>query len=492
MALQFVRNEKLTCISKNDMTEPLITSNHFKQNASQALANPSLQKALKNLKTGFVAKRAIAKSKLPEFNQIRDYAAQLKDETLKNLDYYLEQFEQRVQSYGGKVHWASDAKEASDIAIAISRSVNAQLITKGKSMVAEEVGLNAALLDAGFTVVETDLGEYIIQLRDEPPSHIVAPAIHVLKEQVAENFYAEHLNRDPKRLLSEPQQLLDEAREVLREKFLTADVGITGANFLIAENGASVIVTNEGNGDLTQTCAKIHIVITSIEKVIPTVEDAANIIRLLARSATGQEMTSYVTFSFGPKRPDDLDGPEQYHVILVDNGRSKMLGGKFQDMLRCIRCAACLNHCPVYSAVGGHAYGSVYPGPMGAVLSPSLFGIKATQDLPNASTFCGRCEEVCPMKIPLPKMMRYYRDAAFEKHVTPATTRFGLNLWAYIAKRPRLYHFVMRAVTRVLSFFGYNKKKFQWLPFAKGWTEFRDIPVPQKTFHQLWKNHQHD
>src|SRR5215475_8543294 len=320
-------------------------------------------------------------------------------------------------------------------------TVLAPTVTKGKSMVAEEVGVNEYLEANGITSVETDLGEYIIQLRHEPPSHIIAPAIHLIKEQVAETFRAEHRLLDPDRSLAEPRQMCDEARAILRPRFLAADVGITGANFLVAETGSSIIVTNEGNGDLTQTLPRVHIVLAGIEKLVPTFEDAATLLRLLARSATGQEFSSYTTVSTGPRRTGDLDGPEQYHVVLLDNGRSALLGGEFQDMLRCIRCAACINHCPVYTAVGGHAYGWVYPGPMGAVLTPSLIGIEEAGHLPNASTFCGRCESVCPMRIPLPKMMRHWREREFEKKLSPATYRAGLGLWAFLAKNPPLYHF---------------------------------------------------
>lgn len=465
-----------------------ITSNEFKKNSLHALHDPHLQEALGKLKKGFVAKRTNAVNKLPEFDQIRDYTSQVKNHTLQFMDYYLEQFAEKVTEQGGHVHWAWDAKEACEITIEISRAANARLITKSKSMVTEEIGLNSALEAAGFNVVETDLGEYIIQVRQEHPSHIVLPAIHVLKEQIAKDFINAHPQLDPDRSLNEPEQLLQEAREVLRDKFLTADVGITGANFLIAENGATAIVTNEGNGDLTQTLPNVHIVIASLEKVIPTVEDMSNVLRLLSRSATGQEITSYVTFSRGPARPLELDGPKQFHVILVDNGRSKMLGSEFQDMLRCIRCGACLNHCPVYAAVGGQAFGSPYPGPMGAVLTPSLFGIENSKDLPNASTFCGRCEQVCPMQIPLPKMMRFYREQEYNRHLSSVTTRVGLNSWAYLAKRPWLYHILTGIVIRCLRILGKRSGRFKNLPLANGWTQFRDFPAPaSKTFHQLWR-----
>src|SRR3990167_1340555 len=397
-----------------------LTSKHFKSNARKALHDETLQKALDYIKIGFVKKRAKAVEQLPEFNAIRDCAVRIKNHTLNNLDYYLEYFENQVVQSGGHIHWAVDAKEANEQVISICGTSNAKLIAKSKSMLTEEIQLNEALEKSGFKVVETDLGEYIIQLRHEPPSHIVAPAIHLLKEQVAETFYKNHQGFDPGRSLKKHEELLEEAKKILRKKFLSADVGITGANFLIAETGTSVIVTNEGNGDLTQTLPKTHIVLASIEKIIPTIEDAIQILRLLARSATGQDMSVYTTFSTGPRRPGDPDGPEEYHVVILDNGRSSMLGSDFQDMLRCIRCGACMNHCPVYQEVGGHSYGWVYPGPMGAVLTPSLIGVDKAGHLPNASTFCGRCESVCPMRIPLPKMMRHWREREFERHLSPA------------------------------------------------------------------------
>jgi len=246
-------------------------------------------------------------------------------------------------------------------------------------------------------------------------------------------------------------------------------------------------VTNEGNGDLTQTLPRVHIVMASIEKVVPTLEDAATLLRLLARSATGQEFSSYTTISTGPRRPGDLDGPEQYHVVLLDNGRSALLGGDFQDMLRCIRCAACMNHCPVYSAVGGHAYGWVYPGPMGAVLTPSLIGVEQAGHLPNASTFCGRCESVCPVKIPLPKMMRHWREREYARKLSPPVYRTGLALWAWVARRPALYHALTELAARVLGWVGGSRGRFRSLPLANGWTKARDMPAPEgRTFHRLW------
>jgi L-lactate dehydrogenase complex protein LldF len=464
------------------------TSPQFKQNAARALVDEQLQKALSNVKQGFIDKRQMAADKLPEFEALRDSARDIKNHTLEHLDLYLEAYEARVRSSGGHVHFARDAAEARDIILGICREVDAKTVTKGKSMISEEIGINHHLEANGITPVETDLGEYIIQLRNELPSHIIAPAVHLNATQVEEDFRRVHTHLDAKRDLSEPVQLLTEARAVLRERFLAADVGITGANFLVAETGTSIIVTNEGNGDLTQILPKTHIVLASIEKLVPTLEDVSQLLRVLARSATGQELSVYTTFSTGPRRSQDADGPENYHVVILDNGRSSMLGTAFEEMLRCIRCGACMNHCPVYHAVGGHAYGWVYPGPMGAVLTPSLIGVDKAGHLPNASTFCGRCESVCPVRIPLPKLMRHWREREFERHLTPATVRSGLQLWGFFAKRPALYRTATRIAMGALALAGRQRGRFAWLPMAKGWTKYRDFPAPQgETFQQRWK-----
>lgn len=465
------------------------TSHNFKNNAHDAMENDNLQQALSKMKVGFVERRRTAADRLPEFEALRDQARDIKNHTLEHIDFYLERFEERVLEQGGHVHWARDATEACEIISGICKNLDAKMVTKGKSMVAEEIGLNDALERDGLEVVETDLGEYIIQLRKEAPSHIIAPAIHVLKEQVASDFRQHHVGLSADRSLEEPEELIHEARSVLRQKYLDSDVGITGANFLIAETGTSVIVTNEGNGDLTQTLPKAHVVIASLEKIVPNLEDATSLLRVLARSATGQEFSSYTTFSSGPKRADDPDGPGEYHVVLLDNGRSKMLGSEFQEMLRCIRCGACMNHCPVYGAIGGHAYGWVYPGPMGAVLTPSFIGVEEAGDLPNASTFCGRCEAVCPVRIPLPKMMRKLREKQFEAGHAPKAARFGLSIWASLASRPRIYQFMIGCTAKFLAALGGKQGRISALPFASGWTEHRELPAPQgKTFQQMWQD----
>ncbi len=465
------------------------TSSAFKSNARKALDDNDLQRALGRAKSQFQAKRAQAVDSLPEFESLRDVARDIKNHTLANLDFYLEAFERNVVASGGHLHWCADAIEARAAVLEICQKAGARTVTKGKSMIGEEMGINAHLEANGIQPIETDLGEYIIQLRNEPPSHIIAPAFHLNKEQWAQSFLEHHAVYGKTRLLRERKELVDEARDVLRGQFLSADVGITGANFLIAETGSSVIVTNEGNGDLTQTLPRVHVVLASLEKVVPTLEDCMSILRLLARSATGQDFSTYTTFSTGPRRAMDTDGPEEYHVVLLDNGRSSMLGTEFQDMLRCIRCAACMNHCPVYGAVGGHSYGWVYPGPMGSVLTPSLIGVDAAGHLPNASTFCGKCAEVCPMKIPLPKMMRHWREREFERHLSPASARFALRFWAAFARRPRLYRWATRVATRALARLGGKQGRLHSLPFAGGWTRHRDFPAPEgDTFMAQWRD----
>jgi L-lactate dehydrogenase complex protein LldF len=457
----------------------LATSPAFKQNAAHAMADVGLQKALARTRPTFPARRAAAVANLPEFEQLREVGKQIKNHTLQNLDFYLDTFAGNVERAGGQVHWCSTADDARAAVLGICQRVGAKTVTKGKSMISEELGINKHLEAHDITPVETDLGEYILQLRDEPPSHIIAPAFHLNREDWEASFRKSHTDLPADRVFAERRDILTEARTRLRQKFLAADVGITGANFLIAETGTSVIVTNEGNGDLTQTLPRVHIVLASIEKMVPTLEDTVSLLRLLARSATGQDFSVYTTFSTGPKRAADLDGPAEYHVILLDNGRSAMVGTEFQDMLRCIRCAACMNHCPVYGTVGGHAYGWVYPGPMGAVLTPSLIGVDQAAQLPNASTFCGKCESVCPMKIPLPNMMRHWREKEFERHLSPQGMRRGMAVWGWFARRPGIYRLATRAAMWGLGLAGRKRGKFASLPLAGGWTEGRDLPAPE-------------
>jgi L-lactate dehydrogenase complex protein LldF len=462
-------------------------SRAFRTNAEKALLDTQLQRALNIAGSGFIDKRRAAIDALPVFELLRDAARTIKEHTLSHLDDYLLRFEQQVRANGGQVHWARTPAEASKLVVQLCRAVDAKRVTKGKTMVGEEIGLNEALEQAGMIPIETDLGEYIIQLAEEPPSHIIAPAIHKTREQITALFKQHHARYGLTKPLETVPEIVNEARQVLRQEFLQADVGITGANLLIAETGSTVLVTNEGNGDLTASLPRVHIVVASIEKVVPTLEDATVILRLLGRSATGQEITSYTSFFTGPKRDTDQDGPEAFHVVLVDNGRTEMLGNDYHPMLRCIHCGACLNHCPVYSAIGGHAYGWVYPGPMGAVLTPLMLGLQQAPDLPQASSLCGRCAEVCPMSIPLPDLLRQHRFKLHEQHVSPLLTRLALAAWASLARRPASYRWVMNRISRLLHWVSRRQGRFQRLPFASHWTQSRDFPAPQgETFLSAW------
>ncbi len=463
------------------------TAHTFPANATKALADPNLQIALGKLRTNYVGAIAAARARLPEFETLRDEARDIKNHVLAHLDLYLEEFERKVTEVGGVVHWASTHAEARALILDICRKAGAKTVTKGKSMISEEIALNDHLAANGIVPVETDLGEYLIQIRNEPPSHIIGPAVHLTREQVEADFRRLHTHLPKERSLGEATELVAEARGILREKFIAADVGITGANFLIAETGTTVIVTNEGNGDLTQTLPKTHIVLASIEKVVPSLEDVSTILRVLARSATGQEISTYTTFSTGPRRKGDPDGPEQFHVVLLDGGRSEILGTEYRDILRCIRCGACMDHCPVYHAVGGHAYGWVYPGPIGAALNPALIGLEEAGHLPNASTFCGRCEEVCPMRIPLPRIMRFWREKQFALGRTGAPAKRAMRLWAWLARRPALYHLGARIAMPLLRLAARGRGRFHQLPKLGGWTDHRDFPAPEgSTFQAQW------
>lgn len=469
----------------------IATSNTFKDNARAALQDGSLQEALAIARSHSIETRSKAITNLPEFEKLRDIGRDLKNHVIAHLDTYLLQFEKSVLARGGFVHWCPDSESARVKVLEICRNVDAKTVTKGKTMIGEEIGINDFLFANGIEPIETDLGEYIIQLRGETPSHIIGPALHVTKAQVEETFRTAHADLDPKRNLDDAATLMAEARKKLRSGFLKADVGITGANFLIADEGATTIVTNEGNGDLTQMLPRIHIVLASIEKVVPSLADAMTLLRLLARSATGQEQSVYTTFSSGPRRPNDLDGPEAFHVVLIDNGRSAYLGTEFEEMLRCIRCGACLDHCPVYHSVGGHAYGWVYSGPIGALLTPAILGVENAKPLPHASSLCGRCESVCPMRIPIPKMLRHWREQEFSRAITPPMERSGLRFWAFIALRPKLYRLVTKVATWALRLMAGKEGHVSSMPFAAGWSRYRHLPAPQgETFHALWKKKQ--
>ncbi|MBI2295604.1 MAG: iron-sulfur cluster-binding protein [Betaproteobacteria bacterium] len=459
-----------------------VTSMHFKTRASEKLRDAKLQAALKKLQGNFVRGRAERVREMDNFEAIRDAAAAIRDHALEHLDVYLEEFERNAVERGAVVHWAETPEEVTRIVCEIARRHGVRKAVKSKSMVSEECALNEALEAAGIEVVETDLGEYILQLAREPPSHIVAPVVHKTRDEVSDLFEEKH-HRPRKTDIGE---LTREAREMLRSHFLSAGMGITGANFVVAETGSTLIVTNEGNGRMVTTLPRVHVAITGIEKVVPTLEDVATLMRLLPPHGTGQTISNYISVTTGVKGEGDRDGPEHFHVVLVDAGRTKLIGGDLQPMLRCIRCGACMNHCPVYQSVGGHAYGWVYPGPMGSVLTPIYIGLENALDLPNAATFCNQCGVVCPVKIPLPDLMRKLREQQFERKLKPWTERAGLTLWSWAARHPAIYAMISTIGARALAWIGGKNGLIHRLPFGGGWTDGRDLPAPHgRTFREL-------
>ena len=452
-----------------------LSSETFRENARAALADAHLRGALKNATSLFGERRKVAASSLPNWEDLRNQASAIKDEVLSHLDKYLEEFVRAAESRGAKIHWARDAAEANAIICRLAAERKARVVVKSKSMTTEETHLNNALEAAGLQVVETDLGEYIIQLADEPPSHIIAPAIHKTRGQVAELFTSE-LGMPP---TDDIAQLTGTARATLRDRFAAADVGISGVNFAIAETGTIVIVENEGNIRLTTSLPRMHIAVMGVEKVIPRFADLDVFLKLLPRSGTGQRLTTYQSFITGTKRLATDEGPEELHILLLDNGRSRMLAHPVtRQSLACIRCGACLNACPVYQQVGGHAYGSVYPGPIGAVITPQLMGIEKTSQLPYASSLCGACREVCPVKIDIPRLLLHLRGEISERKGS-AAERLAFKLWARVMMSPALYKMSSvagRLIQRVV-------------PISRAWTRGRDLrPIESKSFHELWSD----
>ena len=458
---------------------------HFKQRAGQKLADVRLQKNLKKLAEKFVIARTAAVVELDDFEATREAAVERRNRVLANLDQWLQTFERNATARGATVLYAETAEEGARLIVEIATTHGVRKVIKSKSMVSEEIGLNHAFEAAGIRPVETDLGEYILQINDnEAPSHIIAPVIHKDKEEISDLFARAHATSRK----TEITQLTREARDVLRSHFLSADMGVTGANFLIAETGSAAVVTNEGNEGMCTIMPRVHVVLTGVEKVLPTLEDLATLMRLLPRSATGQQISNYLSLLTGPRRAGDGEGPEHMYYVLLDAGRTRLLGSEFQEMLRCIRCGACMNHCPVYQKVGGHAYGWVYPGPMGAVLTPNYVGLEKALDLPQAATFCNQCSVVCPVKIPLPDLMRKLREHQWERGLQPWPEKLAIAAWAFAAKRPMLYAFITKWAIRLLTRMGGHDRRLRSLPLGAGWTSSRDFPAPSgRTFRELYR-----
>ena len=452
-----------------------LSSERFRENAKAALADTQLRGALKHATTLFGERRKEAAASLPNWEALRTEARAIKDEALSHLDRYLDEFARNAESRGAKIHRAHDAAAANAIICKLASDHRARVIVKSKSMTTEETHLNRALEAAGMQVVETDLGEYIIQLADEPPSHIIAPAIHKTRGQIAELFTAE-LGMPP---TDDIERLTATARATLRNRFAAADLGISGVNFAIAETGTIVIIENEGNIRLTTSLPRVHVAVMGIEKVIPRFADLDVFLKLLPRSGTGQRLTTYQSFITGVKRCASDEGPDELHIVLLDNGRSRMLAHPVtRQSLACIRCGACLNACPVYQQVGGHAYGSVYPGPIGAVITPQLMGIQKTAQLPFASSLCGACRDVCPVKIDIPQLLLHLR-AEISPRQGSAAERLAFKLWAKVMTSPALYR-MSSVAGRLLQ---------HVVPISRAWTNGRDLrPIESKSFHDLWSN----
>ena len=452
-----------------------LSSETFGENAKAALADTQLRGALRNATSLFGKRRLEAARSLSNWEDLRTEARAIKDDVLLHLDSYLETFTANAEKRGAVIHWAQDAAEANAIILRLARDRNARTIVKSKSMTTEETHLNDALEAAGMQVVETDLGEYIIQLAHETPSHIIAPAIHKTKGQIAELFTST-LGMPP---TDDVAQLTSTARATLRDRFAAADVGISGVNFAIAETGTIVIVENEGNIRLTTSLPRVHIAVMGIEKVIPRFADLDIFLKLLPRSGTGQRLTTYQSFITGTKIDAGDEGPEELHIVILDNGRSRMLAHPVtRQSLACIRCGACLNACPVYQQIGGHAYGSVYPGPIGAVITPQLIGIEKTAQLPFASSLCGACREVCPVKIDIPRLLLHLRAEVATSPRGNAAERMVFKVWAKVMMSPTLY--------KLGSLAGRMMQRV--MPLSRAWTSGRDLrPIERQSFRDLWK-----
>ncbi len=457
--------------------------NEFGTASKRFLLNHELRGATMRGTENWNGKRATAYGELDDVEAMKQYAATVKDHTLANLDHYLALLADNIEQRGGHVHFAQDAQAAREAVLAVARAAGARRVVKSKSMLSEEIELNGALEQAGLNVVETDLGEYILQMEGEHPSHIVGPAMHKPKDEVLRLFH--RLHEMP--LDASVDQLAAKAREVIRDEYLTADIGISGTNFAVAETGSVVTVENEGNARLTTSVPRVHIALMGMEKVIPRIEDLGVFLKLLPRAATGQRSTSFVSIITGPKRAEEPEGPEEFHLVIVDNGRTGVLADpELRSTLRCIRCGACLNVCPVYQQVGGHSYGWVYSGPIGSVLNPALLGIEEAKTLPFASSLCGACGEVCPVKIPLPQQLVALRQRAVSHGLMAVGEAAGMRGFGSLMGHPSLYRLANAAARFSPKKDG--KLPRLALPMLREWQTSRNFPAPApRSFHDLWR-----
>ncbi|MCY7502753.1 LutB/LldF family L-lactate oxidation iron-sulfur protein [Bacillus sp. FSL K6-4563] len=455
----------------------------FKERIGEGLEDTVMRGAVSSAQERLYERRLSASEELGNWEKWRELGEEIRQHTLTHLDDYLYQLSESVSARGGHVFFAKTKKEASAYIQHVAQKKAAQKIVKSKSMVTEEIEMNQALEEIGCEVVESDLGEYILQVDDhEPPSHIVAPALHMTKEQIREVFH-EKLGYE---MSETPEDMTSFVRAILREKFLEADIGVTGCNFAVANTGSICLVTNEGNADLVTAIPKTHIAVMGMERIVPTMEELDVLVGLLCRSAVGQKLTSYISV-VGPKGEEEVDGPEEFHLVIVDNGRSNILGTAFQPVLQCIRCAACINVCPVYRHVGGHSYGSIYPGPIGAVLSPLLGGYDDYEELPFASSLCAACTDACPVKIPLHELLIKHRQVIVEKEGrAPKAEMMAMKMFGMGASTPGMYQFGTKAAPVLMNRMASNGQISKGIGPLKNWTDIRDLPAPSKERFRDW------
>lgn len=455
----------------------------FKERIGEGLEDAVMRGAVSSAQERLYKRRLTASEELGNWEKWRELGEEIRQHTLTHLDDYLYQLSESVSARGGHVFFAKTKEEASAYIQDVAQKKAAKKVVKSKSMVTEEIEMNQALEEIGCEVVESDLGEYILQVDDhEPPSHIVAPALHMTKEQIREVFH-EKLGYE---MSETPEEMTSFVRAILREKFLEADIGVTGCNFAVANTGSICLVTNEGNADLVTAIPKTHIAVMGMERLVPTMEELDVLVGLLCRSAVGQKLTSYISV-VGPKGEGEVDGPEDFHLVIVDNGRSNILGTDFQPVLQCIRCAACINVCPVYRHVGGHSYGSIYPGPIGAVLSPLLGGYDDYKELPFASSLCAACTDACPVKIPLHELLIKHRQVIVEKEGrAPKAEMMAMKMFGMGAASPGMYQFGTKAAPALMNRMASNGQISKGIGPLKNWTDIRDLPVPSKERFRDW------
>lgn len=460
-----------------------IGNDSFTDRVESGVGNSFMRGAVSDAQDRLEVVRQAEVEKLENWEEWRSLGEEIRQHVLDNLDYYLYELSEAVAKRGGNVYFASTAEEANEYIMDVAQKNKATKIVKSKSMVTEEIDLNNHLKKIGCEVIETDLGEYILQIDDDLPSHIVAPALHKNKEQVKEIFQKKHNYEGSE----EPEQLTKHARKMLREEYLTADIGITGCNFAVAETGSICLVTNEGNADLSTALPKTQITVMGMERLVPTFEELEVLVGMLSRSAVGQKLPSYVTVLSGPKEEGDVDGPDEFHLVVVDNGRSDILGTEFQSILQCIRCGACVNICPVYRHIGGHSYGSIYSGPVGAVLSPLIGGYEEYKELPYASTLCGACTEVCPVKIPLHELLHQHRNVIVEKEgKAPMSEKMMMKAFGLGTASSSLYKVGSTITTTALRPFTEADHFSKGVGPLKNWMSIRDFPALKKERFRDW------